>query len=101
MQLIREALHEKYGPRPIKYTVEEDAGTLAWKEYDLLVSVADNSNWEDRDDDLTMPIKALHPFYTKDYHTYHKALELVGNRYSKYALVDLVNYLLKKADKDG
>lgn len=55
------------------------------------------ADWMDRDDELTPAIDAAHPMTTGDHDTYAKAMKLVGNRHSKYALVRLVNYLL--ADK--
>lgn len=54
----------------------------------------DLASWEDRDDDLSAPIAAdfrSHGFFER----YARALELVGNRHSKGALVALVAYLIK------
>lgn len=53
--------------------------------------------WEDRPDDLSEAVRAAHPCITKDYATYSRAMELVGNRHSKGALVNLVCYLLREA----
>lgn len=50
--------------------------------------------WEDKTDAMTPDVKAdfgSEGFYAR----YSKALELVGNRHSKGALVSLVAYLLK------
>jgi len=54
-------------------------------------------DWHDRDDYLTPEIDKYHPLKTGDHATRQKANELVGNRHSKGALIDLVNYLLKQA----
>lgn len=54
-------------------------------------------SWADREDEYTPAIKQSHPVLTKNYEAYDKALAMVGNRKSKYALVDLVSYLLQKA----
>jgi hypothetical protein len=57
--------------------------------------------WDDRPDDLTPAIDAdfeTHDFYAR----YARAMELVGNRHSKSALVNLVAFLLiKKEAGDG
>lgn len=51
-------------------------------------------NWGDREDQHSEAISAAHPVHTGEHKTYATALEMVGNRRSKYALVDLVNWLL-------
>lgn len=53
---------------------------------------------EDHDDAHTAAIDAAHPCNTGKHALYANALEMVGNRYSKYALVDLVNWLLARAE---
>lgn len=55
-------------------------------------------HWNDRDDQWTEEIKASHPVKTKAYHHYDTAMKMVGARHSKGALVDLVCWLLQKAD---
>jgi hypothetical protein len=49
-------------------------------------------------DDLAIPEDALinlaHPINTKDYATYGEAQRMVGAKYSKGALIELVNWLL-------
>lgn len=54
-------------------------------------------NEDDIDDEHTAAIAAAHPMETQAYDTYSVALKMVGNRRSKYALVDLVNWLLSRA----
>lgn len=54
----------------------------------------------DKDDDLTDAINAAHPVVSKRYDTYQRATELVSNRHSKAALVNLVNYLLIEAGRE-
>lgn len=54
---------------------------------------------EDKEDSFTPLIEAYHPTKTKNHTTYQLALELIGNRFSKYSLVDLVNYLLCKNEE--
>lgn len=51
--------------------------------------------WDDREDDMSAAIKESHPVHTGDHASYQRAMELVGNRYSKFALVALVNHLLR------
>ena len=55
-------------------------------------------NWTDRDDHLTCAINASHPTKTGRHDIYMQAMELVGNRHSKAALVNLVHYLLLEID---
>jgi len=86
--------------------------TLDWtedraKEYREQALVAEEAfrrvttpqEWEDRPDELTEACNQSHPHLTKDYKNYLIALELVSNRYGKYALVSLVTYLLREIDK--
>ena len=55
------------------------------------------TDWTDRDDDLTPAIKA--DFKSEGFYERHaRAMDLVGNRHSKAALVSLVAYLLKGSD---
>lgn len=49
----------------------------------------------DRDDEWTQRIADAHPLNTGDHDTYAIAMQMVGNRHSKGALVELVNWLLK------
>jgi ferredoxin len=56
-------------------------------------------DWSDRDDEWTNEIKAAHPLNTGFHNTYALACEMVGNRNSKFALVALVNWLLRKAQE--
>lgn len=53
-------------------------------------------DWGDRDDEWTDEIKAAHPLNTGSHDTYAIACEIVHNRHSKFALVALVNCLLRK-----
>lgn len=60
------------------------------------VQEIDPREWDgDKDDEYTAKIKAAHPMNTKDHETYRKACDMVHNRHSKHALIDLVNWLLK------
>lgn len=54
--------------------------------------------WQDKDDQWSEAIKASHVTKTKYYQAYDQALTMVGNRKSKYALVDLVCWLLQRLD---
>lgn len=58
-------------------------------------------NSDDRKDYLTQAIRDAHPVTTKNYKTYTQAQELVSNRYTKGALVNLVNYLLVQIEKSN
>jgi len=64
-----------------------------------LENLLENSDsWTD--DDQPLPedeqIRAAHPMETDDHETYEEALRMVGAKRSKYALVDLVNWLLRR-----
>jgi hypothetical protein len=51
--------------------------------------------WTDKPDEWSDRISAAHSLKTGDHNTYRTALEMVSNRRSKGALVELVNWLLK------
>lgn len=51
--------------------------------------------WGDKTDQWSTRITAAHPMNSGDHDTYTVAMEMVGNRRSKAALVELVNWLLK------
>lgn len=49
----------------------------------------------DRRDEWSERIDASHPMNSGDHRKYELAMQMVGNRHSKGALVELVNWLLK------
>lgn len=55
------------------------------------------------DGDMSLPedqaIRDAHPLKTRDFQTYTEALRLVSAKHSKFALVDLVNWLLSRIDR--
>jgi len=53
---------------------------------------------EDRRDRWTPMIEASHPLKTGAHDAYATAMEMVGNRHSKGALVDLVCWLVQRVD---
>jgi hypothetical protein len=57
--------------------------------------------WGDKDDEWTERINAAHPLKTGDNETYGIAMRMVGNRHSKGALVELVNWLLKSPERQN
>ena len=59
------------------------------------------SDWDDKPDDMTEEIERTHPFKVKDWARYQRAQELVSNRHSKGALIDLVAYLLLSKGADN
>ncbi len=55
--------------------------------------------WGDKPDQFSARVKAAHPVMCKDadrHARYALAMEMIHSRHSKYALVDLVNWLLTK-----
>lgn len=56
------------------------------------------STWDDKEDEHTEAIAAAHPLRTGDHARYARAVEMVSARHSKYTLVDLVNWLLMRAE---
>lgn len=58
-----------------------------------------NDLWGDQDDDLTPEIVADHPAHSGAHDTYAKAMDIVGRRRSKGALVNLVNHLLLRIER--
>jgi hypothetical protein len=77
----------------------EDAALLRTQQpsmkEDAMSTETTGSSWGDRSDEWSKRIAAAHPMETGDHVTYIKAMEMVGNRHSKGALVELVNWLLK------
>lgn len=57
------------------------------------------ASWGDQADEHTDAIRAAHPTRTKQYETWDRALAMVGKRHGKYELVDLVNWLLVRAEQ--
>ncbi len=63
------------------------------------------SNWEDKEDEWTPAIDAAHPMSKPGHMTheesdrYKTAMKMVGHRHGKYALINLVNWLLERAAK--
>ena len=58
---------------------------------------AQEQDWNDKNDEWTKQIQEAHPLNTGFFDTYSLACQMVGNRHSKFALVALVNWLLRKA----
>lgn len=56
-------------------------------------------NWQDVEDQWAGAIAMAHPMLTGDHQTRATAAEMVGNRHSKGALIDLVNWLLTRKTK--
>lgn len=54
---------------------------------------------EDKLDEYSGAIRAAHPIRTSNHKRYQQALVMVGNRHSKAALVELVNWLLMRAEE--
>lgn len=52
--------------------------------------------WEDTPDEYTAEIATAHPMKTGDHDTYQIASKMIGNRHGKGALIDLMNWLLRK-----
>jgi hypothetical protein len=53
---------------------------------------------DDKVDEWTALIEAAHPLKTKAYAQWDTAMRMVGNRHSKGALVELVCWLLQRAE---
>lgn len=52
--------------------------------------------WQDTEDEWSDAINAAHPMCNGSHETYAIAMQMVGNRHSKAALVELVNWLLQQ-----
>ena len=57
-------------------------------------TVNENAPWEDKDDEWSKAIDAAFPTRSGSHDQYAMAMKMVGHRYSKSALVELVNWLL-------
>lgn len=86
-------------PLPKQTSTEHHAlADALWTKEAHTVLLEAETSWEDRDDDMSAAILASHPVNSSSYDTYQQAMELVSNRRSKSALVNLVNHLLVEAD---
>ncbi len=57
------------------------------------------NQWGDKSDQFSKRVTAAHPTVSEDddrHARYALAMEMIHSRHSKYALVDLVNWLLTK-----
>ena len=64
----------------------------------LLNAMTAERAWNDRPNEHDAEIAKAHPTVSKNYERYGRALEMVEDRNSKYALVDLVNWLLSRCE---
>jgi len=92
-----EALQVLYGPEAVK--------RLKALEESLLASTAttDSDAWIDAKDEWSEAIHEAHPTRSESHEQYATAMKMVTNRYSKGAIVALINWLLvrnAKLDKD-
>lgn len=55
-------------------------------------------SWEDKPIPEDKAIDAAHPVRSGRHDTYAEAMRLVGAKHSKYALIELVNWLLIRVD---
>jgi hypothetical protein len=68
-------------------------------EYDrVCAELAQWTTWDDVDDEYTAEIDAAFPTRSGSHYLYAIAMKMVGNRQSKGALVELVNWLLVERD---
>ena len=56
-------------------------------------------SWDDKQDQWSEEIAASHPLQTGDHKSYQTAMEMVGNRHSKRALVDMTCHHLHRIAK--
>ena len=68
-----------------------------------LIAKTRKEDWEDRPDQYSVDIEKAVPccgnHTPADFKRYERALDMVHNRNGKYELVDLVNWLLARAEK--
>jgi hypothetical protein len=57
--------------------------------------------WVDTPDEYSALITTTHPTVNGDYETHKLAMRLFENRHSKWALVDLINYLLQAPKRES
>jgi hypothetical protein len=95
IKLTREKIWEIWhsSPKDGAVTVSEFARAI---EAEVLRINGAGGEWHDvKEDQWTPEIEAAHPLRSKNYKAYETALEMVGNRRSKGALVKLVCWLLQ------
>lgn len=70
-----------------------------WQAALVYAREAEQTAWADTPDKWSDEIVAAHPMKTGDHDTRAIANEMVSNRHSKFALIDLVNWLLARIKK--
>lgn len=80
------------GPFVSAIQVAALASSSFWEAYRHLPPGA----WEDKKDEFSEAIEAAFPTRSGNHERYAKALQMVSNRYGKYELVNLVNWLLQE-----
>lgn len=98
---VAEIITGNYRPDVVQRIV--DYITASEKEIAALTKAATYDNLSDRKDELSEVIRVAHPTLNKaNWPHWTRAIELVSNRHSKYALVDLTSYLLSQlAERDA
>ena len=69
------------------------------EELNEFMSRYNKAGWMDEEDQFTKRVIAAHPMISGDADRHERfalAMEMIRSRHSKYALVDLVNWLLTK-----
>jgi hypothetical protein len=97
-----EAYGDLYDPRHALRAISKIRSQLeeVTRERDELRQATTFKDSSDRDDECSAAIAAAHPTLTGKHDLYVQAMKMVGNRYSKGALVCLVNWLLAERDRE-
>lgn len=97
--LIRDAIHsmgqlsqQRHGREDVDHLV---ASTVA----KVVKKLGFDDEWQDRKDEFSDDIALAHPTVTNNYKHYEIAETLVHNRHSKFALVNMVTWLIWRNDR--
>lgn len=99
---LSDLIIEEAGPQLTRETrdIDELVRAMGARIKELEARIEDlEFSGSDVDDQYTHHIDRAHPMFSRDHQRYHRALEMVSNRHSKYALVDLVNWLLTRIEE--
>lgn len=100
MGTMRECLQDARDAARIEARLRDEAQNELRVVRRLLESTTGQAAWADRPDQWSEQVAEAHPLKTGNHAAYERALEMVGNRHSKGALVELVCWLLQQRPTD-
>lgn len=99
-QLRLQAKDSEFTSSRFWYYIYADLVIAEFCKINGLTGEAQPAEWHDeKPDEYTPLIEAAHPLKTKNYKAWDTAMQMVGNRRNKHALVELVCWLLQRVEE--